>query len=155
MECKNDNIPISALISIIKQQHTIFTNKILEEEGISAGQTPYLIYLLFHEKACQEDIAKHYKRDKGVVARGIRKLEEKNLIYKEIDENNRRKSVLSLNEEGKRIAKRIIEINKQWENAFCNELNMSRERVCDVLEQIAQKTIENNKELIEMEDSNG
>lgn len=155
MECKNDNIPLSALISIIKQQHVIFLNKVLENEGIRAGQTPYLIYLLYHEKSCQEDLAKYYKQDKGVVARGIRKLEENELILKEIDENNRRKSVLSLNEEGKRLAKRIIEINEQWETAICNDINISRDHVNDVIGQIAKKTICINKELTEMEDSNG
>lgn len=155
MKCKNDNIPLSALISIIKQQHVIFLNKVLEKEGISAGQAPYLIYLLCHEKSCQEDLAKHYKQDKGVVARGIRKLEENELILKEIDENNRRKSILSLNEEGKRLAKRVIEINEQWETAICNDINLPRNQVNDVMRQIARKTICINKELTETEDSNG
>lgn len=157
MECDNNNHPLSAFISMIRQQHIIFLNKVLEKEteSVSAGQTPYLMYLLYNEKTCQEDLVNFYKQDKGVVARGIRKLEENRLITKEIDKTDRRKCVLSLNEKGKKLAEKIIEINDMWENDICSDINMSRENVCELLKQIAQKTIEINKTLTKMEDSNG
>lgn len=157
MECENNNHPLITFISVIKQQHHIFLNKVLEEEteGVSAGQTPYLMYLLYNEKICQDDLAKFYKQDKGVVARGIRKLEENGLITKEIDKTNRRKYVLSLNDKGRKLAERIIEINDEWETGICSDLNIPKERVCELLELIAQKTIEINKILTKMEDSNG
>lgn len=157
MECDNNNRPLSAFISIIKQQHIIFLNKVLEKEteSVSAGQTPYLMYLLYNKKTCQEDLVKFYKQDKGVVARGIRKLEENGLITKEIDKTNRRKYILSLNDKGKKLAKKIIEINDEWENGICSKINMPRESVCELLELIAKKTIEINKQLTKTEDSNG
>lgn len=157
MECENNNHPLITFISVIKQQHIIFLNKVLEEEteGVSAGQTPYLMYLLYNEKICQEDLAKFYRQDKGVVARGIRKLEENGLITKEVDETNRRKYVLTLTDKGKKLAGRIIEINDRWENGICSNLNIPKEGVCELLELITKKTIEINKTLIKMEDSNG
>ena len=151
MVYKNDNIPLTAYFSIVKQQQIIFFNKILEKECITAGQTPFLIYLLYNEKSCQEDIANHYKIDKGAVARGIRKLEDAKLIYKEIDENNRRKYCISLNKDGKKIAKKIIEINDEWEKTISENINISKEDLKEILREIANNAIQTNK----MEDSNG
>lgn len=151
MKDEDKDFPLTAFLSIIKQQSIIYLNKRLEEENITAGQTPYLVCLLHHKKMCQDDLAKHYKQDKSVVARGMRKLEDNNLISKEVDETNRRKSVISLSDEGKKVAKRIVEINEEWEEALCNELNLPREEVAQTLGRIAKTSIEINKK----EDKNG
>ena len=55
-------------------------------------------YLLYKDISCQEEIGNHFKIDKGSIARSIQKLQEKQFINKEIDENNRRKYLLSLTE---------------------------------------------------------
>lgn len=149
MKCENEKIPLTACFSIVKQQHYIFLNKILEDEVITAGSAAILIYLLYNDTACQDDIANWYNVDKGSIARGIMKLKELDLISKHLDENNRRKCVLSLTIEGKRIAKKIIDANEKWENELSSELNISNDILHDVLTQIAKKTKEINKNLKE------
>ncbi len=147
MNNKNNNIPLTSCFSIIKQNHFIFLNKILEKEEVTAGQTAFLIYILYNEKSCQEDIAKYYKMDKGAVARGVRKLEDLNMISKEIDENNRRKCRLTLTEKGHKIAKKLIKIQEQWENDICSDIDISKEKLKEIIWQITINTIKINKKM--------
>ncbi|MDO5848885.1 MAG: MarR family transcriptional regulator [Methanobrevibacter sp.] len=147
MSIENNNIPLTACFSFIKQQHYLFLNKVLEDEEINAGQSAFLIYLLFNNRACQDDIANHYKIGKGSVARGIRKLEDLNLISKETDENNRRKCILTLNKDGERIAKKILEANKKWEEEIYSQVDIPKENLEDIMKQVAIKTMEINKKI--------
>lgn len=152
MKNKDDDIPFNVLFSIIKKNSVIYTNRQLKDEKINIGQTPYLMHLFYNDKICQDDLAKSYKQDKSVVARGIRKLEEIELVTKEIDETNRRKSCLTLTDEGKEVAKRIIEMNEKWENELCHELNLPKKEVRKALCKLAKASAKINKELTKTED---
>ena len=102
---KNDDIKFITFISIIHRQYMIYLNNYLKKEGITASHAPILSYLL-----------NHFKIDKGSIARSIQKLQEKQFINKEIDENNRRKYQLSLTEKGRAVALKIMDLNNEWEN---------------------------------------
>lgn len=157
MKCKNkidEKVPLSVLISIIRKQYLVFLNNSLIDEGISAGQVPFLTYLYYNKKACQDEMGEHYKIDKGSVSRSIRKLEELELIYKELDENNRRKYILSLTEAGEKISQKIIKLNLKWEEKIYEKLNLPKERIDEVIRLMAITTIDINNEITEKVDEN-
>lgn len=156
MKCKNnffekEDIPMSIYLSIIHRQYRIFLNNALEKEGINAAQVPILNYLLKHECACQDEMANAYRIDKGSIARSVRKLELMDLIYKEIDPNNRRKHNLYLTEAGQELAEKIWRIDKEWEEKFYSKLDMNKKEMEEVIKKmtltainISEETEDNN-----------
>ena len=119
---KNDDIKFITFISIIHRQYMIYLNNYLKKEGITASHAPILSYLLYKDISYQEEIGNHFKIDKGSIARSIQKLQEKQFINKEIDENNRRKYQLSLTEKGRAVALKIMDLNNEWEKFYNNIL---------------------------------
>lgn len=150
MENKNnffekEDIPISIYLSIINRQYRVFVNKLLEKEGINVAQVPILNYLSKHEHACQDEMANAYRINKGSIARSVRKLELMDLIYKEIDQNNRRKHNLYLTESGQELANKIWEIDKQWENKFYSKLNLNKNEIEEVIKKMTLTAINISK----------
>ena len=144
-----DKIPLTMFISIIYRQQLLFLNKSLENEGIHAGQCPFILYLHYKGEAYQDEMSRYYKIDKGSVARSIRKLEELKLINKEIDENNRRKCILSLTDSGKEVAKKIKEIDRKWESIIFEKIDIEESKLREILSLITDVSIETYKELKE------
>ncbi|MCQ2972882.1 MAG: winged helix DNA-binding protein [archaeon] len=103
----NQKLPIIAYISIISRQYYSYLNKIASEKDISAGQTFLLLYLLDVKTCSQNEIADNYRIDKGSIARSIKKLEDKEIVQREIDDSNRKKYRVSLTEKGKKMAEYI------------------------------------------------
>lgn len=142
------DIPIGKLISIISRGHVLYLNHRLEDLGINASQLHLLFEISHQSDINQEKIASRCNINKGAVARSIRKLEEKGLVIRQIDENNRRQNKVSLTEKGREILKDSVKILKHWESEVFdgydeNEMLMLQ----NALKEIAVKTMEINQKL--------
>lgn len=151
---KNDNIKFITFISIIHRQYMIYLNNCLKKEEITSSHAPILSYLLYKGTSCQEDIVKHFKIDKGSIARSIQKLQEKQLINKEIDENNRRKYQLSLTKKGEKIALKIMNLNNEWENQIYSTCNTNEKEIVELMRKITISSI-NIQKNTQKEEKNG
>ncbi len=84
------------------------------------GLSDYGVLLhLYHRPdilICQNDIAQSQKRDKALVARSARKLEQLGYIYFLDDPNHKLKKNLFLTEKGKAIVPQIKKYIAQWED---------------------------------------
>ena len=102
MSCKDfktvdaTKIPIGKLISIISKGQTIFINRKLNEFGINSTQLYLLFELDHHNEMNQDKIASRCNINKGAAARSIKKLEDKELVIREIDSDNRRQNKVYL-----------------------------------------------------------
>ena len=72
-------------------------------------------------------------------------MEDKDLIVREIDENNRRQNKISLTPKGKEIMKKGIEILKKWEKEVFNNDIIDDRTFKNVLKEIAINAIELNE----------
>lgn len=151
---KNDDIKFITFISIIHRQYMIYLNNYLKKEGITASHAPILSYLLYKDISCQEEIGNHFKIDKGSIARSIQKLQEKQFINKEIDENNRRKYQLSLTEKGRAVALKIMDLNNEWENQIYSTCNTDEKQIVELMRKITISSI-NIQKNTEKEEKNG
>ena len=124
----------------------IYLNNCLKKEEITASLAPILTYLLHKGTSCQEDIVKQFKIDKGSIARPIGKLQEKQLINKEIDENNRRKYQLYLTKKGESVALKIMDLNDEWENLIYSSCDVDEKTIMDLMRKIAITSINIQKE---------
>ena len=55
----------------------------------------------------QEELAAHFHIDKGTVARALRKLEDKNYLFRKVDSKNRRRYLIYLTEKGRNAVPNI------------------------------------------------
>jgi len=123
LESEDSHIPFGIMVSMIHRTHMIFVNDKIKHMDINAGQIPFLMVLSHEEGITQDDLASHFHIDKGVVARALRKLEDNEYLFREIDPSNRRRHRIYLTEKGKTTVPKITAIDKEWENAICSRLS--------------------------------
>lgn len=139
------SLPIGKLITMIARGHTIYLNHHLEELGINASQL-HLLFEISHQKNInQEKIATRCNINKGAVARSIKKLEEKEMVKREIDDENRRQNKVSLTPKGKKTLKDSIDLLNIWEEEVFKQEIIEKELLQKALKDIVIKTIELNK----------
>ncbi len=137
------SIPLGAFISIIHRTHMIYLNDKMKELDLTAGQCPFLMKLSYNEGITQDDMANHFHIDKGTVARALRKLEDNEFLYREIDPKNRRKYLIYLTEKGKDAVPEIIGIDNEWENLVCAKFSdEEKSHLFEILQKLAINSLE-------------
>ncbi|MBQ6351381.1 MAG: MarR family transcriptional regulator [Methanobrevibacter sp.] len=92
----------------------------------------------------QDDLASTFGQSKGTIAKALRKLEDKEYVEREIDENNRRKYILKTTKKGDELAVLLKKDLNEWEeHVGINELDEKSKRQ---LIEIARKSEEILKE---------
>lgn len=139
-------LTVGELIAIIARGMQIYLNHHLDDLGINATQLHLLIEISNQCDINQENISKRCNINKGAVARSIKKLEEKGLVSRQIDENNRRQNKVSLTELGEETLKGSMKILNEWEDEIILEKGyIDKELLQKILKEIAIRTMELNK----------
>ena len=139
-------IPVGKLLYMIGKGYSVYVNRNLEEFGINTTQLHLLFEIAHESNINQEMIATRCNINKGAVARSIRKLEEKGLVKREIDENNRRQNRLSLTKGGEEILIKACGVLRNWEDSvILDDGYIKKELLQKVLKEIAIKTMELNE----------
>ena len=138
-------IPVGKLLYMIGKGYSVYVNRNLEGFGINTTQLHLLFEIAHESNINQEMIATRCNINKGAVARSIRKLEEKGLVKRKIDENNRRQNRLSLTKDGEDILIKACGVLRDWEDSvILDDGYIKKELLQKVLKEIAVKTIELN-----------
>ena len=139
-------IPVGKLLYMIGKGYSVYVNRNLEGFGINTTQLHLLFEIAHESNINQEMIATRCNINKGAVARSIRKLEEKGLVKREIDKNNRRQNRLSLTKDGEDILIKACGVLRDWEHSvILDDGYIKKELLQKVLKEIAVKTIELNE----------
>ena len=139
-------IPVGKLLYMIGKGYSVYVNRNLEEFGINTTQLHLLFEIAHESNINQEMIAARCNINKGAVARSIRKLEEKGLVKREIDENNRRQNRLPLTKDGEDILIKACGVLRDWEDSvILDDGYIKKELLQKVLKEIAVKTMELNE----------
>jgi DNA-binding MarR family transcriptional regulator len=126
-------IPFGAVVSITSRGRLIFLNDRLGPLGLSAGQFPILMLLYREQNIIQETLVRHYRLDKGTIARAVKKLEDAGYIRRIIDPDNRRAVRIFLTEKGKLVAPVLQAINHEWEEQVCTGLSQKERKTLTTL----------------------
>lgn len=139
-------IPVGKLLYMIGKGYSVYVNRNLEGFGINTTQLHLLFEIAHESNINQEMIAARCNINKGAVARSIRKLEERGLVKREIDENNRRQNRLSLTKDGEDILIKACGVLRDWEDSvILDDGYIKKELLQKVLKEIAVKTMELNE----------
>ena len=138
-------VPVGKLLYMIGKGYSIYVNRHIYEFGINTTQLHLLFEIYYQSDINQDKIAERCNINKGAVARSIKKLEDKGLVKRQIDENNRRQNKISLTEIGEEILEKSTDILHDWEESvILDEGYISKEMLQKILKEIAIKTMELN-----------
>ena len=141
-------LPVGHYISMIFRAQSLYLNHKLEKLDINPSQLHFLFEIKYNNEINQDKIASKCNMNKGSVARSIKKLEDKELVVRKIDDNNRRQNIISLTQKGENTLNESIKILDNWENEVLkkNE-SIDEDSLKKMLKEITIKTIEINKDL--------
>ena len=110
-------VPLSAMMSTIHRHHSIYINRRLKDIGLTSGLYGILlcIYDDYKSPKSQQDIAKRLNMNDGTIAKALRKLEDKNMIQRSPNPDNRRQNLISLTDTGLSIAEEFNNLDEKSE----------------------------------------
>lgn len=146
----NMNYYLNCYLLILNKAHQTFINPYLKEHNVSYNQYGLILHIYRDEGSIQGKIASACGTDKCGASRSLRILEDKKLIIKKIDENNRRSYKLFLTEKGRKVVEDIIKREIQWEHHICEEMNIEKEKLFEILNKACISSLEliKNDEMI-------
>ncbi len=115
----DSDIPISPLVSLIHRKQTVYINDKLKEVNLSSGLYPLLIKAYKNNGISQEELASELYVNESTITRNLNKLENKGLVKKT---PQKRKKIISVTDEGKKTAKKIMDIDKKWDSIIRKSL---------------------------------
>ncbi|WP_409200463.1 MarR family winged helix-turn-helix transcriptional regulator [Methanobrevibacter sp. DSM 116169] len=139
---KTINDYLNSYLLILNKSHQAFIYPYLKENDISYNQYGLILHIYRDEGSIQGKIASACGTDKCGASRSLRGLEDKELIIKKIDENNRRSYKLFLTEKGKKIVENMIEKEIQWENHVCDKMDIEKENLFKILNKACISSLE-------------
>lgn len=86
----------------------------IREAGVSDTEHKICAFLYFHSDAYQDMIANSLMLDKTTVAKAILSLEERGLISRLQNPDNRRKNILNITDAGKEKISDVVGIYDEW-----------------------------------------
>lgn len=86
----------------------------IREAGVSDTEHKICTFLYFHSDAYQDMIANYLMLDKTTVAKAILSLEERGLIKRVQNPDNRRKNILNITDAGKITISDVVGIYDEW-----------------------------------------
>ncbi|WP_296861628.1 MarR family winged helix-turn-helix transcriptional regulator [uncultured Methanobrevibacter sp.] len=116
----NENMPTTPFISLIFRKHAKYLNKRMESVNLTFGLYPFLIEIYSNDGISQEDLAKILYLNESTVTRNLEKLEKRGLIVRT---PNKRKKIITITDEGKEVAKIVMDYDEKWDEIIKKDLN--------------------------------
>ena len=136
---------ICYLISLTKT-HDFYMNKLIKNETDILPSQYYMLQFLYHKMGTnQSDIAKACLMDRSGVSRAFKDFEDKGLITRTINENNKRSYKIELTEKGIKTAEFLEKKEKEWDEMILEELNIPKEDLFNLLTKVSLKSLEFNR----------
>lgn len=130
-------------LSIIVRLMRTFAERRMQKFSIGFPEQIILMYLSTHKDVIQDDVAQYFSIDKGAVAKTIKKLEEKKLIVRTENPNNKREKILSLCDSSQGIYENMERVLSDWKAAVYKGIsNEDQEKFNSITEKMAQNAIQ-------------
>lgn len=102
-------------ISIIERQTRVFTERHMAHANVGFPEQRILMYLTGNAPSNQERIARSFGIDKGSITKSVAKLEEKGLIVRTINPENKREKTIELSKRGESILDDMKAVYREWD----------------------------------------
>lgn len=129
-EEKADQIRIYHYVEELVFSYRQFMTTQLKEDDIALQECPLIIRLRFSSNKTQRELANEFHFTEGYTAKVLRKFEDKQLVSRIENPENRRQKLVSLTDEGKEYADYIISLLDKWEKKIAS--SQSREDIKEI-----------------------
>ena len=109
-----DNSPFIAWIHNISLNQQKYMKAKFKELDLG-HDVRYIMFIYDNPNCSQEDMVNMFGLSKGNVAKALKKLEDKELIKREANPENRRKYMLNTTEKGNKLVPEFRRVSKEWE----------------------------------------
>jgi DNA-binding MarR family transcriptional regulator len=140
------DMTLGSLVSTVSRGYLIFLFQEIEKYGIHGGQFQFLRSLSKKDSISQEELANIYHNHQSTIARALRKLEDTGMVARNVDENNRRKNIITITEKGRKIVDNIRLMDEKWENNIKSLTVDEKNKLKELLKTLALEVLENMKE---------
>ena len=131
----------------LKETHDYYLKKFIDNETEISYSQYYMFMLLYFEPGVnQSDIAKACFMNRSGVSRAFTDFENKGLIERKINPNNKREYITTLTEKGLKTAKFLEKKEIEWDEMICRQLDLSRDDLLEILSKLSMKSLNFNRE---------
>lgn len=127
-------------MSIIIRYCRMFAERKLQEYDLSFGEQVIMMFLSARDNVSQDTISKKFMIDKGMIAKTLTKLEQKEIITRAQNLENKRENIISLTEKGRDILKIMSGVLEEWNEIIYD--GMSKEEI-ECVKHLTGKMVEN------------
>lgn len=117
----SQNILIYHYVEELVRDFGEYTTAHYSDEDISHVELPFLLRIRCVDKSTQKDLVDLFHVSNGYASKILRKFEDRGLITRFEDPDNRRSKIVKLTDEGIRKTDGILEHIRQWENIHMSE----------------------------------
>ena len=108
--------------------------------GISMAQWRIIAVLAEYPDTSADDVCQRTQIEKSVVSRAIARLLERHLVTREIDENDKRRSILQLSETGLSVYDEVMPMSEEFEKKLLSALSKEeRKALSNLLDKLQAK----------------
>lgn len=140
-----EDMSLGSLISTASRAYLFHLFHEIEKYGIHGGQFQFLRSLSKKDSISQEELANIYHNHQSTIARALRKLEDEGMISRKVDENNRRKNIITITAKGRNIVDNIQLMDEKWENNIKSLDNDEKTKLKELLKSLTVESLENMK----------
>ena len=131
----------------LKETHDYYLKKFIDDETEISYSQYYMFMLLYFEPGVnQSDIAKACFMNRSGVSRAFTDFENKGLIERKINPDNKREYITTLTEKGLKTAKFLEKKEIEWDEMICRQLDLSRDDLLEILSKLSMKSLNFNRE---------
>lgn len=105
---------IGKIITTLSRNIQQELKEVVEPFGISVGEEPYFVELAHEDGITQEELTKRISVDKAATARMVKALEEKGLLIRVTDSDDRRNKRLYLTDKAQVLYESLVETLQKY-----------------------------------------
>jgi DNA-binding MarR family transcriptional regulator len=139
------DMTLGSLLSTASRAYLFFLFHEIEKYGIHGGQFQFLRSLYNKDSISQEELANMYHNHQSTIARALRKLEDAGMVARNVDENNRRKNIITITPKGRDIVDNIRLMDEKWENNIKSLNTDEKDKLKELLKKLTIEALENMK----------
>ena len=123
----------SGFFYYITKSHNIYLYSFIKDLNINGNEYSFLLYLFHNNGSSQSDISKSFKIPKSQVSRSLKKLEEKNLIIRKKDMDNKKVYKVFLTDKSNEIIEELLQAEINWSKMIYSELASNEKEAREIL----------------------
>ncbi|WP_081468840.1 MarR family winged helix-turn-helix transcriptional regulator [Sphaerochaeta pleomorpha] len=127
-------------LSAIAKYWCIYAHKNLQSLEIVGSEHSVIMYLSIQNNISQDTLSTQLVLDKGTIAKILVKLEQKGLVSRVVNEQNKREKIVSLTEKGEEEVKSVYAIVNLWETELLEGISETDQTIfLDVLTSMTER----------------